>query len=70
MRNMVGRSHAAHERRPDPRKCPLYPQKRTFSEAAQMSAKCHKRTLAAPGGRIVIRQFRENKLHSFYSHSN
>jgi hypothetical protein len=29
-----------------PRKCPLYPQKRTFSEAAQMSAKCHKRTWA------------------------
>jgi len=25
--------------------CPLYPRKRTFSEAAQMSAKCHKRTL-------------------------
>jgi hypothetical protein len=27
-----------------PRKCPLYPQKRTFSEAAQMSAKCQERT--------------------------
>ena len=26
--------------------CPLYPQERTFSEAAQMSAKCQKRTLA------------------------
>ena len=24
--------------------CPLYPRKRTFSEAAQMSAKCQKRT--------------------------
>ena len=25
--------------------CPLYPRKRTFSEAVQMSAKCQKRTL-------------------------
>jgi hypothetical protein len=28
-----------------PRKCPLYPRKRTFSEGAHMSAKCQKRTL-------------------------
>jgi len=44
MLRIVGRSRAAHERRPDPRKCPLYPQKQTFFEAAQMSAKCQKRT--------------------------
>ena len=28
--------------------CPLYPRKRTFSEAAQMSAKCQKRTSEYP----------------------
>jgi hypothetical protein len=28
--------------------CPLYPRKRTFSEAAQMSAKCQKRTFSKP----------------------
>ena len=34
------------------RRCPVYPRKRTFSEAAPMSAKCQKRTFAverAPG---------------------
>ncbi len=36
-----------------PRKCPLYPQERTFSEAALMSAKCHKRTLAAGASQTV-----------------
>jgi hypothetical protein len=41
-----------------------------FRGTSSMSAKCQRRTLVAPGTRIVIRQFRENKLHSFYSHSN
>ncbi|GAF71816.1 unnamed protein product [marine sediment metagenome] len=28
------------------RECPLYPQKRTCAQPSEMSAKCHKRTLA------------------------
>jgi hypothetical protein len=45
MLRIVGRSHAAHERRPDPRKCLLYPQKQTFGRVRGMSAKRQKRTL-------------------------
>ena len=44
MHHIVGR---------DPRKCPLYPQERTFSEAAWMSAKCHKRTFGVRAGFLL-----------------
>jgi hypothetical protein len=37
-------------------KCPLYPQERTFSEGAFMSAKCHKRTLCKVHMSLMHRQ--------------
>ena len=46
-------------------RCPLYPRKQTFSEAALMSAKCQKRTFELTSGSSALSEEEDRRCYFF-----